>query len=281
MLPCPGHRFGTKRFGKRQLAVVCALLATLGGPLAAQDSSDCLVRAQEVARIGAATRGVLRDIHVDRADRVQRGDVLAELEASAEESQVALARLKLGSDIAVRLARAKAETAELRAERLTRLLRQNLVPRTEQEEAVLAARTARLEEEQAQLDLKVAEVELAAAQAALERKRIRAPFDGVVTDRLMSVGELYNEQDPVLVVARVDPLVVDSYLPGTARGQVSPGMAARLVLESGQAVTAVVGVIDPVLDAATGTFGIRLDLPNPDGLILAGQSCRLSLGAAN
>ncbi|WP_238367500.1 efflux RND transporter periplasmic adaptor subunit [Mesobacterium pallidum] len=260
------------------MAVFSAAICLSCGPLSAQDSVDCLVRAQEVARIGAATRGVVEQIHVDRADRVRQGEVLAELEASAEAAQVALAKLKLGSDIAVRLAQAKAETAELRAERLTRLGRQNLVPRSEQEEAMLAARTARLEEEQARLDLRVAGVELAAAEAALERKRIRAPFDGVVTDRLMSVGELYNEQEPMLVVARIDPLVVDSYLPGDMREAVSAGMEARLVLESGQEVMAKVDVIDPVLDAATGTFGIRLGLPNPEGAILAGQSCQLWLG---
>lgn len=214
---------------------------------------------------------------VDRSDFVKKGQILAELEASAEESEVALARLRLDSDIAVRLARRKAETAEANARRLTTLVGRNLVPKAEQEAAVLAVETARLEEEEALLDHRRAEVELEAALAARERKRIRAPFDGVVTERLMSVGELYNEDGPVVTVAAIDPLHVEAYLPVARRGEIGIGMQALLLLETGQKVTATIDIVDPVLDAATGTFGMRLVLPNPDGAFLAGQSCRLAL----
>lgn len=245
--------------------------------LPAQTVSECIVQAAQVARVGAASRGILARFDVERADRVTEGQVMAELEASQEDSQVELARLRLSSDIAVRLAQRKAETAEANAQRLTTLVKRNLVTRAEQEEALLAARTARLEEEEAVLQQKMASVELKSALAARERKRIRAPFDGVVTDKLMSVGELYNEQAPVLVVARIDPLHVEAYLPAARRAQVAPGQRAEVTLETGETVTATISVIDPVLDAATGTFGLRLDLPNPGGAILAGQSCELLL----
>lgn len=262
----------------RQIGAALGLgicLAVVSGPAPAQPVTECIVKAAQTARIGAASRGILARFAVDRADHVTAGQVMAELEASQEDSQVDLARIRLSSDIAVRLAQRKAETAEANAERLTSLLQNNLVPRTEQEEALLVARTARLEEEEAVLQQKIAAVELKAALAARERKRIRAPFDGVVTDKLMSVGELYNEQAPVLVVARIDPLHVEAYLPADLRGAVTMGQSVGVTLETGATVAAVIDVIDPVLDAATGTFGLRLTLPNPDASILAGQSCAL------
>lgn len=237
---------------------------------------DCLVQPRETVRLGVAARGVIARLHVERAQPVTAGMVLAELEASAEESEVAMARLRFGNDVAARLARVRAETAEVNADRLTQLGDRNLVKLAEQEQAVLEARSARLEEEEAELAAKIAAVQLTAAEAALERRRIRAPFDGVVLQRLMSVGELYNEQGPVLVVASIDPLHVEAWLPAAARAAAAPGSRWQVRLETGQTATAEVDVADPVLDPATGTFGMRLILPNPGGAILAGQSCRLT-----
>nr|WP_309502566.1 efflux RND transporter periplasmic adaptor subunit [uncultured Roseovarius sp.] len=243
--------------------------------------TECLVQANEVARVGAAESGVLSKLHVERSNRVNKGQVMAELEASEEDSQVELARLRVSSDIAVRLAQRKAETAELNARRLTILVERKLVPDAEQEAAILAAQSARLEEEEAIYQMKIAEVQLKAALAARERKRVRAPFDGVVTDTLMSVGELYNEQAPIIVLAQIDPLHVEAYLPAARRAELEIGQTAEITLETGGAITGVIKVIDPVLDAATGTFGLQLDVANPDGTILAGQSCSLRFAQTN
>ncbi len=256
-------------------------LGLLPGQAAAQSVAECLVHADEIADVGAATRGVLARVLVDRADRVTRGQIIAELEAAEEDSQVELARLRVSSDIAVRLARAKAETAELNVERLTKLVKRDLVRKTEHEAAILAAKSARLEEEEAVYQLKVAEVQLRAALATRERRRVRAPFDGVVTDTLMSVGELYNEQAAIIVIARTDPLNVEAYLPAARRAEIEVGHVANVTLETGGRLTATIHVIDPVLDAATGTFGVQLNLPNPNGNILAGQSCKLHIAPTN
>ena len=55
-----------------------------------------------------------------------------------------------------------------------------------------------------------------------------------------------------------------------------PGAAWPLQLEDGTETLATVDTADPILDPATGTFALRLILPNPGGAILAGQNCRLS-----
>ncbi len=237
--------------------------------------TDCIVNAHSTARIGASAKGVIDELSVERGDRVKAGQVVARLESSEERTRLALARLKAESDVAITAAKAVAETAQRRATRLIGLGQSRIVPKSDVEDAETQARTAAAEFEQAKLDQVIARQEMAAAEAAMERKTVRAPFDGVVTSRLMSKGELYNEQDPILVIAGVDPLFIETFLPIAERSRVREGAEFPIELENGQSVSGRVAVIDPVLDAATGTFGIRLEVPNPDRAIIAGQRCRV------
>ena len=79
---------------------------------------------------------------------------------------------------------------------------------------------------------------------------------------------------------RVDPLRVEVFLPAALHGEVRVGMAAAVTpeLPGAQPVAAVVGVVDPVMDAASGTFGVRLALPHPDKGLPAGVRCRVRFG---
>ena len=67
----------------------------------------------------------------------------------------------------------------------------------------------------------------------------------------------------------------EAFVPAALHGQVRAGMAAQVVpeLPGAQPVAARVAVVDPVMDAASGTFGVRLALPNPDNVLPAGVRC--------
>jgi len=242
-------------------------------------AADCIVNAHSTARIGAPSSGIIAAVHVDRSDRVKEGQLVVELESSREETSEALARLRAESDTAIEAARRRAETAELKVERIAKLNEREIASEAELEEAVLEAKTARLQEEQALLDQAAARLEMKAASMALQRKKILSPFDGVVTARLMSTGELYNEQGPLLIIARTDPLHVETFLPLSQWDKIELGKNAAVTLETGEEVMGKIIVIDAILDAATGTFGVRIELPNPDGSILAGQRCEVDLVA--
>lgn len=244
------------------------------------DAAECIVKAHSVARVGAPEKGILRSIPFDRGDKVEKGDVLAELESSRERDSIEVARLRAENDVAVRTARKRAEVAELKVDRQNELRKRDFASEADLQEAVLEAETARLEEQQAEFELRLAEVDLKAALAALERRIVRSPFDGIITERVMSEGELYNEQEPILTLARTDPLHVETFLPAGELARVSPGMSVPVELETGVTVIATIAVVDPFLDGATGTFGVRLTLANPDGEILAGQRCQLDFSDA-
>lgn len=261
---------------------IACLAAAAGLCLSATGAhaTDCIVNAHSTARIGASSSGIIAAIHADRSDRVTAGQLVAELESSREETSEALARLRAESDTAIEAARRRAETAELKVERITTLNKREIASAAELEEAVLEAKTARLQEEQALLDQAAARLEMKAASMALQRKKILSPFDGVVTARLMSKGELYNEQNPLLIIARTDPLHVETFLPLSQWEKIERGKNVAVTLETGEEVMGTIIVIDAILDAATGTFGVRIELPNPDGKILAGQRCDVDLIAS-
>lgn len=258
---------------RAQTAAIVVFILTAQTASGQTIPADCIVNPHSVARVGAAAKGVIAEIFVERGDRVSRGQVVAELESSEERSRHALAQMRAGNETPILAARARAETAEAKVARLSRLSDNRIVSQADLAEAVLEARTARLAEEQAILDHAIAAEEVKAAETALERKTVRAPFDGVVTARRLSRGELYNEQDPILTMARIDPLHIETFLPVSRRGMVEIGGKVGIDLETESTIEGKVIVIDPVLDAATGTFGVRIEAPNPDFAILVGQRC--------
>jgi multidrug efflux pump subunit AcrA (membrane-fusion protein) len=87
------------------------------------------------------------------------------------------------------------------------------------------------------------------------------------------------EDEPILRIAQLDPLYIEAIVPMTEFGSIQPGMRASIAseIDPDQKLSAEVVVVDGMGDAASGTFGIRLALPNPDYGIPAGVKCQLRL----
>ena len=90
----------------------------------------------------------------------------------------------------------------------------------------------------------------------------------------MSPGEYVNTQ-PLLRLAQVDPLRVEVIVPAEMFGKIEPGMTATIIpeLEEYGALTATVTIADKVIDSASNTFGVRLQLPNDDLRVPSGLKC--------
>src|SRR4029079_10229206 len=107
---------------------------------------------------------------------------------------------------------------------------------------------------------------------------LRSPINGVVVERHLVPGEYRNEQTPILTLAQIDPLRVEVFVPTSYYGQIRTGSKAVVRPEQpiGGTYTATITVVDHVLDAASGTFGVRLALPNPELQIAAGIRAKVS-----
>jgi multidrug efflux pump subunit AcrA (membrane-fusion protein) len=129
---------------------------------------------------------------------------------------------------------------------------------------------------QARENYKLLQHELKRAEEVLAQRSIRSPVDGVVVEQKAFPGEFVYE-NPVMTIAQLDPLRIEVVLPARYFGQLEVGDTATIHPEigSGETLQAEISVVDRLLDTRSGTFGVRLMLPNPDFRIPGGQKCEL------
>ena len=127
---------------------------------------------------------------------------------------------------------------------------------------------------------KLANLEQLRLKEVVKLRTLKAPFSGIVTERLQNPGELAftgESATPILKLAQIDPLRAEVILPLSEYGKIKLGSKAHispeLPLQGNWQGT--VKVVDTVVDAASGTFGVRLELANPRKDIPAGIKCRV------
>ena len=124
---------------------------------------------------------------------------------------------------------------------------------------------------------RLAELELKRSIEVVKRMTIRSPITGVVVERFLSQGEFIEDQ-PILKLAQIDPLNVEVIASVEYFGAIKVGMQAEVQPEApvSGVYKAKVKIVDQVIDAASGTFGVRLELPNPEYRLPAGLKCRVT-----
>jgi RND family efflux transporter MFP subunit len=271
------RRFRFQFRSRRRRLGLCVVVALCIAPGSAwADDLICLILPQRAITLSAAIEGVVEEVLVERGDLVKRDQILARLESGVEEASVELAKARAEAEGAVLSGEARLELAENTYVRQRMLEDQSIVSSQEVEEALAARQVATAELLVARDEKKMSALELVRARAALERRQIRSPFDGVVVERILSEGE-YADPPEILKLAQVDPLRVEVYVPLERIGRIKVGMVAEVRPEEpvGGVHNATVTVVDSVVDAASATFGVRLELPNSDHAIAAGLNCRV------
>jgi multidrug efflux pump subunit AcrA (membrane-fusion protein) len=131
----------------------------------------------------------------------------------------------------------------------------------------------------AEADLHIAALEAIRSERQLNLKFIRSSINGVVTERKLSPGEHVYEQTPILTIAEINPLYVELVVNAEQYPFFRVGMTAELHpgAPAGGVYSASVDVVDPVIDAGSNTFRVRLVLPNPKNAIPAGVRCTVRL----
>lgn len=257
------------------------LLLTVGaGVRSAADSDrslDCTIEPKKVAKIGSRDDGIIEEIPVERGDIVKKGQVLAFLESRIEKLNVDLARLQAQQDVDIRSQRARLGYQRDETERVETLFKKRIVSNKELDEAVVQQEIAKLDLESASIRREFLKVELFLAEERLDRRTIRSPINGIVTEINKAPGEYIYEQTPLLTLAWIEDLNVEVFVPVSRYGQIKLNQTALVepVQPIGGRYEAMVDVVDRVFDAASGTFGVRLRLPNPKGSLPAGIRCKV------
>jgi RND family efflux transporter MFP subunit len=239
---------------------------------------DCMIQPSQIVPVGTAVPGVVESISVERGDVVKRGQVVVQLRAGVERASLAVARERATQMGETVVAKGTQELAQRELERANELYAQNFVSKTYLDKQLAEAKVAGGRTDQAGERRKLSTREVDLAQAQLALRTIRSPLSGVVVERLVAPGE-YVEQKPVLRIATIDPLRVDVLVPAAAFGQVEAGQTANVLPElfNRAGHTATVKTVDRLIDAASNTFRVRLELPNPSGALPAGLRCKIDL----
>lgn len=188
----------------------------------------CLVSLVEEAEVPAREAGVLVELQIREGDVVSRGDLIARIDDSQPDfdrrkavAEHAQAQAKAASDVDVRYAVAAEQVAKAEYDKANES--NNRVPgsvtRVELDRLQLTWKRGELQIEQAQVERKLAtmavqsqEVDIAAAEDAINRRKILAPLDGVVVRVYPHLGEWMQPGDPLARVVRADRLRVEGFV---------------------------------------------------------------------
>jgi len=260
--------------------------------------------AEDQVTVSSEVDGVVRRVLADLGDRVTAGQMLVELDREKlqyglDEQNAAHARAltKYGASDANHLPpveetpdvrRAAAELAQARQalERASELHKRQLIPQQALDDADTALRLktaaydAALQEAKnlrADIDASAAAVKL--AERHLRDAFIRAPFDGYIQQRMVSIGELVKAQMPVMTVVRVDPLKLRAAIPERMAPWVKVGQPLTLSVDAfpDTRFTATVSRISPAVTTETRTFAFEALAPNPDARLKPGTFARVRL----
>lgn len=256
-------------------ATVLGCVAMAGNALAVNvPELDCVIEPHMVIDLSSRTDGIVESIEVDRGDLVEEGQVVVRLESGVEQAAVEYARVAANADSDLEASKISMNFAQRRRGRLESLYKEQVLSSDQMDEMETEAVLTKLERDQAKERKRLARLELRQALEVLERHTIPSPITGVVVQRFLAPGESVEEK-PIIRLAQINPLRVEVIVPVSYFGSIQPGQSAVIMPErpmQGE-YPAQVTVVDRVADAASGTYRVRLSLPNPDYKLPSGLKC--------
>jgi len=217
-------------------------------------------------------------------DFVKQGELVAVLEDDELQQQVLRAGASLRVvDASARQRKAELSNAEAALQRSASLLKEGLIPRTEYE-------TRQTENEVVKAQLELTEAQRGQAQAELQELTIRlaqtkiyAPMSGFVAKRHIDQGAVVTASMPILTLVNLSTMVTQANVPEHEVGKLRVGNAATIEVDAfaGRPFQGRVARISPVLDPATRTATVEVEIPNQEGGLRAEMFARvrLDLGA--
>lgn len=264
----------------KKIFLAFAVACLSGQALAADTGYACLIEPYRKVELRSPVEALIDTVLVDRGAYVQKGQVLVELESGVEQAALNSARYRAAMLGETKVAQARADYARDKLQRREELQQQNYVSAQDRDDAFAEMQVAEAELLKAKDNVRLSALESKRLEEVIKLRRLIAPFDGVVTERLQHPGELAFTGEgarPILKLAQINPLRVEVILPVGLFGTVRAGSVAEVDVElplEGH-YRATVKVVDQVVDSASGTIGVRLELPNPEGDIPVGVKCRV------
>ena len=210
------------------------------------------IAANEMVEIKSETDGTVEKIHFSEGQPVKSGDLLLQL----DESKFAAAANE---------AEANFKLSQANHERSKQLFRDNLISQQEHDQIA-----AQFQANQAGLDLK---------RRQLKDARIRAPFEGVISSRNVSPGQVISKNTTLTWLVDLDPVKVEFNVPERYAGQLQVGQKIEVTVAAypGRTFTGEVFFVAPFIEPATRTALVKARIPNEKHYLKPGMFANLDL----
>jgi membrane fusion protein, multidrug efflux system len=225
----------------------------------------------EMLDVGFEVTGTLTKLPVKPGDRVQEGDVIAELDNSV-----------LDTEAAVKEAEIKAAVSQLAFRSEEYAKREELFKRAAVSDSEL--KKAKFEMEKAQADLETAQAQQASISARKQQRILKSPVSGIVAKRYVETGAVVTPGvHRVLRLLRCQELTAVIELGEKAYTHVRPGQRITIQVDAlgGKKFVTEVSRVCPEIDKKNRTFTIEARIDNPDAVMTAGMFCQVNIEPPN
>jgi len=222
------------------------------GDISAVFSTTANLEAEEEATVVAKVSGIIKNIYVEEGDYVKKEQALAKL----DDEQLIFKR----NEVRANLSKLKNEF-----ERNEKLFKQNLISED-------AFDKIRFEYESLKASLDLAQLELNYAT-------IRAPISGVVSERLIKVGNMINQNEPTFRITQFNSLNAILHIPERQMGKLRKNQRVNLVVDalSDEIFSGYVERISPIVDANSGTIKVTVRMKDPERRLKPGMFGRVNI----
>lgn len=244
----------------------------VSGPLIVEHQLDVL----------AQREGIIAKLHSDVGARVQAGDVLAELDDRQLTSDLEAARSKTAAtDAGLKSWQAEAKVLDADYERAKKLLDAQLIPVEQFEHAKYKAEEEHFEVQRVEQMLITDRANQHSLELELEKTRIRAPFSGILARRYVREGQQVARGDRLFWITGDGPLRMRFTLPERFIGRVKRGQQLPLTTPDlpGESYRAKIVEVSPVVDPASSTFEVLVELEGSRGALRPGMDASININA--
>lgn len=237
---------------KDSTAIPVEAATTQIGDINAYYSSTATLEADEEATVVSKVRGIVQTLHVEEGNFVNKGDVLAQLDDDQNKLEAK---------------RAKATMDRLKNDlkRKEELFNKNLISAQEFENAKYEYEAQQSEYELAQLEV--------------ERSQIRAPINGIVSERMIKVGNMINADQEVFQVTDFDPLLAVFNVPEHEMNKLKKGQSAFIEVDAikNKTFEGEILRISPAVNPETGTFKVTVSVKDESRQLKPGMFGRVQI----
>jgi len=215
-------------------------------------SSVGSISAVQGAMVATELAGVVSEIGFENGGGAKKGDLLVQLDASAEEAQLHSAEADM------ELARADLERSR------------DLAGRKVISKAELDAAESKFKQKNAAVDQ---------TRSMITKKTLRAPFDGQLGIRQVNVGQMINAGQQIVALTSLDPVFADFALPQQNFGKLSAGLEVQVTTDAmpGRVFHGKLTAVNSMVDVSTRNVTLQATLENPDHVLRPGMFAKINV----